>query len=82
MKRDFQQMTETQQEQESCNTKHKEEFPGRISADAIDCDKLLTKTEQVIDPLIPAGHPKSGPVNIVTGKLAHPAVDVQLKHLK
>ena len=40
------------------------------------CSWPWQKLDTVIDPLNPAGHPKSGPINIVTGKLAHPAVNV------
>ena len=76
MKQDLREMTETEQKQADGNAKHKEEFPGRINSDAVDRDKLRQKLDTVIDPLNPAGHPKSGPINIATGKLAHPAVNV------
>ena len=76
LQQDLREMTETQYQPNDGNAKHKEELPGRINSDAVDRDKLRLKIDTVIDPLNPAGHPKSGPINIVTGKIAHPAVNV------
>ena len=78
MKQDLQEMTETEQGHAFGDSKHKEELPGRIESDAVDRDKLKDKVKSAIDRLNPAGHPKSGPINIVNGKLAHPSVNVHL----
>eukprot|EP00745_Piridium_sociabile_P031048 TRINITY_DN51469_c0_g2_i2.p1 TRINITY_DN51469_c0_g2~~TRINITY_DN51469_c0_g2_i2.p1 ORF type:complete len:652 (+),score=127.59 TRINITY_DN51469_c0_g2_i2:129-2084(+) len=69
-------MTESEHKQAHGDAKHKEELPGRINSDAVDRDKLRVKVDTVIDPLDAGGHPKGSPINIVTGKLAHPAVNV------
>ena len=69
-------MAETERECASGDAKHKEELHGRINSDATDRDRLKEYIATVIDPLDPTGHPKSVPINIVTGKIAHPAVNV------
>ena len=75
-------MTETEQEHAPGDVKHKEEFAGRITSDSIDRDTLRSKLETVIGPLDPTGHPNTRPINIVIGKLAHPAVNIhQSLHL-
>ncbi len=76
LKQDLREMTEAQHEVADGETKHKEELPGHRTSDAMDRNKLIAKLDMAIDPLNPTGHPKSGPINIVTGKLAHPAVNV------
>ena len=56
-------------------TTHKEEIPGRIASDANDRGNTQQKLEMCIDPLNSDNHP-DGIVNIVTGRIAPDAVNV------
>ena len=56
-------------------TVHKEEMPARKKTDAADRDKLRERLITCIDPLNPDDH-QDPLVNIVTGKLAPAAVNV------
>lgn len=56
-------------------SRHKEESPGRMQADASDRRKLCEKLGQCIDPLNPEGH-SSTLFNIVSEKMAESSVNV------
>lgn len=59
----------------SNKTVHKEESKARIAADKIDREELRRKLETIINPLDPDSHPDNI-VNVVTGQLAPPSVNV------
>ncbi|KAG0722059.1 hypothetical protein GWK47_045188 [Chionoecetes opilio] len=54
---------------------HKEEMPGRIASDAKDRENIQHKLEMCINPFSREDHPE-GIVNIVTGRIAPDAVNV------
>ena len=66
-------MTEAEYEVDEGEAKHKEKLPGCRYSDAIDHNKPIAKLDKAIDPHNLAGHPKSGPINIVTFNLAYSA---------
>ena len=70
-----QDVTEMSNETQENVLSHKEEAPHRVSADNVDRQKLMSKMENVIDPLDPSQHPPSI-VNIVTGRIAPDSVNV------
>ena len=72
-------------EQDSQNTRHKEEVERRIKTDQADRQSLCDTLDVCIDPLEYASHPDGALVNIVTGQIAHPDANadnaVSLGHL-
>lgn len=57
-------------------TTHKEEGPSRIQTDAIDREKIRDKLTTCIDPLNSDSHHPGVLVNIVTGRVASPTVNI------
>ena len=56
--------------------KHKEEFPGRISSDGADRRAIRLALASFIDPLNPDSHGNGSLLNIVSGNVANPEVNV------
>ena len=56
--------------------KHKEEFPGRISSDGADRRAIRLALASFIDPLNPDSHGNGSLLNIGSGKVANPEVNV------
>ena len=56
--------------------KHKEEAPGRINEDAVDREKLQQMLGKCIDQMDTDSHQGGQLLNIQTGQLAHPDVNV------
>ena len=56
--------------------KHKEEFPGRISSDEADRRAIRLTLASFIDPLNPDSYGNGLLLNIVSGKVANPEVNV------
>ena len=57
-------------------TTHKEEGPSRIQTDAIDMEKIRDKLTTCIDPLYPDSHKPGTLLDIVTGRVTSPTVNV------
>lgn len=63
-------------DEEDIKDKHKEEFPGRINKDAEDRRAIQHALVNYINPLDPNSHVNGSLLNIVTGKIATPDVNV------
>ena len=63
-------------EQDSQHTRHKEEAERRTKTDQADRQSLCDTLDVCIDPLKYASHPYGALMNIVTGQIAHPDVNV------
>ena len=63
-------------EQHTLHTHHKEETEGRIKVDKADRLSLRNTLDVCIDPLDDKSHPDGALMNIVSGQIAHPGVNV------
>lgn len=74
MKKDV--MSLSDPDQQVTVTTHKEEETSRLLTDAADRTKIRDKLATCIDPLNPENHQPDSLVNIVTGSVAPPSVNV------
>ncbi|KAJ8409789.1 hypothetical protein AAFF_G00218480 [Aldrovandia affinis] len=73
---DMKEMEEEETNTTKVNLYHKEEAKARVIADAKDRDGLRQKLDTCLHPLDPNEHPGESIVNITSGKIAPPTVNV------